>query len=133
MASIKDKAQESEKEESGEKESKIRTQYVIETINGIYTIKRPVGVVGAKHFSILTKCVPSTRDEDGNVILSPADNERMSAAFEQWSTMVLPKIVIDGPFTGDMIPGEDQYALFLAMFNVMNFGVGPNRDPFRIL
>lgn len=123
-------------EEKGEDNKPVeppRTEYTIETVNGIYVLKRPSSRVGAKHFSLLTKCVPTTKDESGNFIYSPADNERMADVFDQWCAAVLPHIIISGPFTKDNIPGEDQYALFLAMFNLMNFGVGPNKDPFRIL
>jgi len=110
-----------------------KTQYTIETVNGIYVLKRPSARVGTKHFALLTKCVPTGRDEDGKIMFSPADNDRMADVFESWSATVLPYIIVDGPFSKDDIPGEDQYALFLAMFNLMNFGVGPNKDPFRIL
>jgi len=102
--------------------------FKIETANGIYELKKPMGKIGALHFRLLTKAMPkgSSGEEDGGV--SPADQDRLQEVFEQWSDQVLPVIVCE-PMTYDDIPGEDQWILFLAMFQTMNIST----DLFRIV
>lgn len=104
----------------------------IETSNGIYTIKKPTGRLGAKHFALLTKSIPAGRDEQGNVMLSPGDQERFGQVFEEWCAYLLPHLVVAGPFKYEDMPGEDQYAIFLAMFEIMNMG-DESGEIFRVL
>jgi hypothetical protein len=104
--------------------------YNIETPNGVYKVRRPVGRVGVIHFTLVTKSIPTTIDEEGNTIISPADQERFTAAFSEWTEKVLPTIYVEGPVKVTEMPGEDQYALFLAMFSTVNL----NRpDLFRFI
>lgn len=107
----------------------VKVQYEIETKNGVYVLKRPMGRAGILHFNLVTKAVPTTYDEDGRLIPSPGDNERFTQCFMEWYDKVLPGIYVSGPFSVAEMPGEDSYALFLAMFNVLNLGGG---DLFRI-
>jgi len=75
-------------------------------------------------------------DEDGDPVpqlmtvqvpkLSEGDIDRMSEAFRVWAPMMLPKIIEDGLDYDDM-PGEDQYGIFVALFNRMNL----NGEVFR--
>jgi hypothetical protein len=110
---------------------KPKLEYKIETGSGVYTIKRPSGKAGALHFSMLAKTIPTARDEDGNPVLSPADQERFATVFQDWSEKILPMLWVDGPCKYDEMPGEDQYAIFLAMFSVMN--MGGSGELFRIV
>lgn len=87
-------------------------------VNGtLYHIKRPCGRVGAKHFGIITKAIPSvapgTAPED--TIMSERDQERMSEAFEAWAIQVLPNLLLPDLNKYENIPGEDQYGIFMAM------------------
>ena len=109
----------------------VKLMYKIETNNGIYTVKRPVGRAGVQHFTLVTKSIPTSRDEDGNPIVSPADQDRFTSCFDEWTQKVLPQIYVDGPTKPAEMPGEDQYALFLAMFQTVNLGGGS--DLFRFV
>ena len=109
----------------------VKLQYKIETGNGTYTVKRPVGRAGVQHFTLVTKSIPTARDEEGNTIVSPADQERFTNCFDEWTTKVLPQIYVDGPFKVTEMPGEDQYALFIAMFQTVNLAGGS--DLFRFV
>lgn len=102
----------------------LKLKYNIETANGIYSVKRPIGRVGISHFTIVTSAIPlsNTKDDDGNTITSPGDQKRFNDALESWMDKVLPLIYISGPYSVEEIPGEDVYALFLAMFTTVNFG-----------
>lgn len=109
-----------------------KLQYKIETANGVYVIRRPMGRAGARHFALMQKCMPSYVDEEtGTPVFSEADKERMGEAFETWCGLVLPSILIDGPFKPDEMPGEDQYAMFAALLQTTISGVGP--ELFRII
>lgn len=112
--------------------SDFKLRYRVATPNGEYVVKRPTGRAGVIHFTLVTKSIPSTTDEDGKVIISPADQERFTAAFEEWTEKVLPQIFIEGPngIKVDEMPGEDQYALFLAMFSTVNLS---HKDLFRFV
>lgn len=110
----------------------------IETANGIYTIKRPTERHGARHIAIITSAasmnsekLPKPKKGQKKQIpkMSPADQERLTKAFEDWASQVLPHIVQDGPFTYAEMPGEDQYAIFLAMMNETTM----SEDLFRIV
>lgn len=68
-------------------------------------------------------------DDDGEPIiktkkirvphLSEGDLDRLSEAFQAWAPSVLPSIIKEGlPY--DEMPGEDQYGIFMALFNKMN-------------
>jgi hypothetical protein len=109
-----------------------KLKYRIETPNGEYYVKRPVGRAGVVHFTLVTKCIPSQFDEQGKAVISPADQERFSVAFAEWSEKVLPAIFIEGPngIKVEEMPGEDQYALFLAMFSTVNLS---HKDLFRFI
>jgi len=108
----------------------------IETINGIYEVKRPGGRLGAKSMMILAKMssidgvkqVPALLDDgtyEGNedpklVGRIIAENNRlamkaMGEVFEEWAPIVLPQVVMSGPYKYDDMPGEDQLALFMAL------------------
>lgn len=100
----------------------------IETGNDIYEIEKPRGKLGALHFRLLTKAMPkSTIEENGEQVVSPADQERMQEVFEQWLDQVLPNILISHVY--DDVPGEDQWVIFLASFNTMNV----RQDLFRLI
>lgn len=113
------------------KKDEFKLKYNIETPNGIYTVKRPVGRAGVIHFTLVSKSIPTTIDpETGETIVSPGDQERFVDAFVEWTTKVLPAIYVSGPVPIDEMPGEDQYALFLAMFSTVNLG---GSDLFRFI
>lgn len=109
----------------------VKLKYEIETPNGIYTVKRPVGRAGVIHFTLVSKSIPTTIDPETNeVVISPADQDRFVDAFLEWSAKVLPEIYVSGPVAVKDMPGEDQYALFLAMFSTVNLG---GSDLFRFI
>ena len=109
-----------------------KLRYNIETANGKYVIRRPVGRAGARHFALMQKCMPSYIDEEtGKPMFTEADKERMSEAFEAWTGLVLPAIIIEGPFVPEEMPGEDQYAIFAAILQTTISGIGP--ELFRIV
>lgn len=109
----------------------VKLRYTVETPSGVYTVKRPVGRAGVAHFTLVSKSIPTTIDpETGKTIVSPADQERFEKAFLDWTEKVLPAIFVDGPTSLQEMPGEDQYALFLAMFTTVNLG---GSDLFRFV
>jgi len=110
--------------ESEDKFDPSKMQFKIATASGVWTVRKPMGRIGAMHFAILSKSMPtsSSKDEDGNVEISPADIERQSQGFLEWTATVLPKIIIDGPCKYDQMAGEDQYGLYFAMLEVVNVG-----------
>lgn len=100
-------------------------EITIETSNGTYVVRKPSGRIGAIHFSILQSCAPSgATDENGDVILSQADHERITDGFVKWSTSVLRQILNEkkSDFKYEEMPGEDQYAIFMAMMEDVNIG-----------
>jgi len=102
----------------------------IETASGIYKVKRPAGKIGAIHMELISKALPTGVDEDGKTIVSPADNIRFTESFKDWSDKVLPNIILEGSvFSYEDMPGDDQFAVFVAMFNTMNL----NGDLFRFV
>lgn len=106
----------------------------IETNSGIYKIKMPKGSAGARHFTIITKCMPksSESDKDGNMILSPADEERLYKGFEEWSNKVLKDIVgKDSVYSYADMPGQDQWFVFLALIGMID--LGGDEELFRVL
>lgn len=111
-------------------EKKIKMVYDIQTPSGIYKVKRPVGRYGAKHFSLLAKSMPAGTDEDGKPMVSPGDQDRFSDVFVEWSAVILPSVLVSGPYKYEEMPGEDQYGIFLALFQIMNMGEG---ELFRVL
>lgn len=109
----------------------VKLRYKVKTPSGEYTVKRPVGRAGVTHFTLVSKSIPTTIDpETGETVVSPADQERFEKAFLDWTEKVLPAIFVDGPTSLQEMPGEDQYALFLAMFTTVNLG---GSDLFRFV
>lgn len=100
----------------------------IETITGIYKIRKPMGRIGALHFGIITKFMPANKKAEGDP-LSPMEQERIGLGFEEWSAKILPNILVSFTPTGapeplekitiDDMSGEDQYSLFLAVCSTM--------------
>lgn len=93
--------------------------YEVETGNGLYTLKKPTGRIGMINFSLIMKAQPKSSevDKDGNIIPSPADEDRMIETIGEWSNKVLKNIIVEDKsvFKFDDIPGEDQYVLFIAV------------------
>ena len=108
-----------------------RLQYTIEAPHGKYVIKRPSGTVGARHFTLLARCVPTVYSPDGEPMISPMDEERQYESYEKWVPSVLKHIVVSCPIidgvqiTADTIPPEDQWALFQAVGALMKSSSGP--------
>jgi hypothetical protein len=102
-----------------------RLQYSIDTVHGVYVVKRPSGPIGAKHFSLLARCVPSRFNHDGTPMYSPMEEERQYDAYEKWVPTVLKHIIVSCPsvdgvqITTDTVPPEDQWALFQAVGALM--------------
>ena len=96
----------------------------IETANGVYEIRKPAGRLGAKHMALLTKTTTAAPSglQPGEPI-PPEVIESMSGelaeVFEHWATELLPNLIVSGPFIYEEMPGEDQYAIFLAMVDQM--------------
>ena len=104
--------------------SKNKMDYEIETANGLYKIKKPTGRLGMLNFTILTKIMPksSETDKEGNVIMSPRDEERFENGLMEWSEKVLKHIIVakDSIFGYEDMPGEDQFAIFMAISQKAN-------------
>jgi hypothetical protein len=99
----------------------------VETFNGVYKLRKPMGRIGALHFGIITKFMPANKKAEGDPI-SPAEQERIGQGFEEWSIKILPNILVsftpkDAPeaktITIDEMTGEDQYSMFLAVCSTM--------------
>lgn len=115
-------------EDSSKKELGIRT---INTANDTYDVKIPTGPLGGKHFMLLTKAMPKNSlaaegiDSPG---MSPADQERLQEVFVDWIEQVLPEFAVKSYNHPELkpeevygiIPGEDQWVLYLAAFKLMN-------------
>jgi hypothetical protein len=97
----------------------------IDTAHGIYTIKVPTGRYGARHFSLMRRALPKHRDEDGKAVITEDDEDQYQKCFEIWSATVLPKCIEGFPEaveSFDEMPGEDQYAIWEAMYNIAKVG-----------
>lgn len=98
--------------------------YEIETANGVYTLKKPTGRIGLINFSLISKSQPKSqeKDKDGNIMLSPADEDRMQRAMLEWGEKVLKHILVEekSDFKYEDIPGEDQFILFMAISSKIN-------------
>lgn len=115
----------------------------IETANGIYELKKPGGKLGAKNMVLLSRMataegmqkVPEEGVEDPILIAKvKAQNakvatEKMAQVFEEWAPMMIPSVLISGPFTYDDMPGEDQLAIFMALSQETKIA----EDFFRVL
>lgn len=112
------------------KKGKVDNRFkTIETSYGEYQIKVPSGKIGAKQMAMFMKLSPKSkeRDDDGNPILSPADEARISDGFLEWTESIMPEVVISSPFESiEDIPGEDQMILFLSVWQSVN-----NTNSFR--
>jgi len=122
----------------------------VETANGVYVVKRPGGRIGAKSMMLLSKMasvegmqrIPKLQEDgtyEGNedpelikqMIMSNNQHatEKMAEVFEEWAPLILPTVIVTGPFVYDDMPGEDQLALFMALSQETKIG----EDFFRIL
>jgi len=104
-------------------------QIKVEISSGLYTLKKPVGRLGAKQFAILTNASPTHAPEvkksskkDKTYVMSDKDKENMTHAFQEWSEFILPGIFVDGPDKPDEMSGEDQFALFTAVMDQLTLG-----------
>lgn len=98
----------------------------IETGNGTYVVKTPTGRYGARHFSLMRRAAPKHRDEDGKVVINDDDEDNYQKCFEIWAGLVLEKAILEYPESigkFEEMPGEDQYAIWNAMFDLANVGV----------
>ena len=98
----------------------------ITTAHGVYVIAVPTGRYGARHFSLMRRAAPKNRDEDGNIVATDDDEDNYQKCFEIWSASVLPSVVIEYPEKigkYDNMPGEDQYAIWNAMFDLTKVGL----------
>lgn len=119
--------------------------------SGIYEIEEPVGRLGAKHFALLSRAAPEEvnkvpeddmvqskliKDDTDSKPTPPKitreDKERMSEMFEQWSNVILPHIIVEGPYDYDAMPGKDQFALFNAVIMHME-GDDDSPELFQLL
>jgi hypothetical protein len=104
-----------------------------------YTVRKPMGRMGAIHFGIITKYMPTNKNRDPEAGMSPLEQERIGQAFDEWSVKVLPHILVNytppdakEPITNitiDDIDGPDQYSIFLALTSTMTV----NSDFFRVI
>ena len=102
------------------------TTYDIETAHGTYTVAVPSGRYGARHFSLMRRAAPKNRDEDGKPVVTDEDEDNYQKCFEIWAASVLPNAVVTyPPAIGkyDNMPGEDQYAIWNAMFDLAKVGL----------
>lgn len=106
----------------------------IETKNGVYKVKMPTGQIGAINFGVISKSLPksSETDKEGNIIMSPIDEERLYKGFEEWSNKVLKRIIDEkgSVYNYENMPGEDQWILFMAMISLIDVD---GEELFRIL
>jgi len=91
-----------------------KIQRKIQAPNGKYTIKTPRGRIGATHFAMMMKAIPTTTPADDDE-LSSFDNQKMMEVFEVWSDKVLKNIYVDGDYKYNEMPGEDMFAIFVAL------------------
>jgi hypothetical protein len=106
-------------------------QLKVETPGGIYTIKVPTERTGAKHLAIVTKVISaSTAIAKAGGLVSDVHSEKISKAFEEWASSILPHIILEGPNKYEDMSGEDQYSLFMAMIHNVKF---VNGQLFRIV
>lgn len=98
----------------------------IKTANGTYVVATPTGRYGARHFSLMRRAAPRNRDEDGKPVINDDDEDNYQKCFEIWATSVLPKAIVEYPpniSNYDRMPGEDQYAIWNAMFDLAKVGL----------
>ena len=101
-------------------------EFEIKTANGNYVIKVPTGRFAARHFSLMRRASPKKRDEDGKPVTTEDDEDNYQKCFELWSVHVLPGAVVQYPpkiGTYDLMPGEDMYAIWNAMFDLAKVGL----------
>jgi hypothetical protein len=115
----------------------------IQTGTGVYELKKPGGRLGAKNMVLLSKMataegiqkIPEDANEDPQLIAKiKAQNakvatEKMAEVFEEWAPLMIPQVVVSGPFTYDDMPGEDQLAIFMALSQETKIA----EDFFRVL
>lgn len=98
----------------------------IKTAHGKYIVAIPTGRYGARHFSLMRRAAPRNRDEEGKPVITDDDEDNYQKCFEIWASSVLPKAVVEYPEnvgTYDRMSGEDQYAIWNAMFDLAKVGL----------
>ncbi len=88
---------------------------MIETGNGVYEIRKPVGPIGAKHIALLSQVVVAGPEEEPTPEMVREVAPQLAQVFETWAQEVLPQLIVQGPYTYEEMPAEDQYAVFLAL------------------
>jgi hypothetical protein len=109
-----------------EQETLNPSEHEIVTGNGTYIIKVPTGRYAARHFSLMRRAAPKNRDEDGKPVINDDDEDNYQKCFELWAAHVLPGAVVEYPAhikDYDHMPGEDQYAIWNAMFDLAKVGL----------
>jgi len=120
----------------------------IEVENGTYKVTKPGGHIGVIFMGIVTQITMETSrntrhlvDKDlnedpevmkkitGNPEFMEAQVNALMHGFEVFGEKVLPQLKIEGPFTFEDMPGEDQYGIFMALF----YSMKSKESPFRIL
>lgn len=112
----------------------------IETVNGVYEVKKPSGKVGAMSMAILSKLAghakQGTEYGEDEKLISPRQLEGFGGVFMEWAEKILPHIVLDSPYKKadgvtdyEDIPGEDQ----LAIFTAVSSHLAGDKEFFRII
>jgi len=103
----------------------------IQTVNGIYEVKKPGGKIGARSMMMLSEIataegimkVPGPEEDPVLTEKIIANNSRVTMikaeeVFVRWAPELIPSILVtlDGqPVVYEDVPGEDQLAIFLAL------------------
>lgn len=112
----------------------------VEVGGEIIEVMKPIGRMGALHFSIMAKAIPdkgakSKEDIEAlkDVPMSPEERENMMDAFVDWSTRVLPNIIIGGKDKFDQLTGEQQMGIFMAVMDSIDLGKNSGGELFRVI
>lgn len=115
----------------------------IEICGEVIEVHKPIGRMGAVHFGLMSKAIPdhgdtsSMSEEDLEVLrkkpLSPEERSKLMEVFEEWSSRVLPNIVVGGPEKYKQLSGEQQFGIFMALMQSSDIAKNPGEDIFRII
>ena len=97
---------------------KTKMTFNIETPRGIFRLKKPIGRFGILHYKIMTSYAPININTESEI--SQADMIKIGNGFEEWAKQILPHIIIDSPVPYDEMLGEDMYACYSAVIEMMS-------------